>query len=435
MTDTSPFTVAEHIIDTQYIREYPNATIAPDSPLKLVVKKYTPRDNPNPQPGDVTLIGTHGCGFPKELYEPLWEETLAQSRQEGFRIRAIWIADTAHLGASGIRNESILGDDPSWFDHSRDLLYMVNQFRAEMPQPIIGVGHSLGAGQLVLLSIMHPRLFTSLAIIEPVIAPDIITGQGPQLTLLSLKRRDTWASKEEAIKAARKVYRKWDPRVFDRWVQHGYRSLPTDTHPEDTPKTKLDGEGAVTLASSKYLEVMHYLRPNPSGHKRLGKGDSTGEPRHDPLLYPDIIGPEDTSSAFYRSEPLIAWKMLKHLRPSALYVFGSKSPVSTPEKREKLVGRTGISVGGNGGIKHSRVKEVLLKGFGHQVPLEGVAETAAALGPWIDESVRQWKGDQERVMQKWSGCEVKERLSSSGGWVGGLERILKMDARKQQSKL
>lgn len=59
------FTVTEHVIDAQYIREYPNATISQDSPLKLVVKKYTPIDNPNPQLGDVTIIGAHGCGLPK----------------------------------------------------------------------------------------------------------------------------------------------------------------------------------------------------------------------------------------------------------------------------------------------------------------------------------------------------------------------------------
>ena len=34
------------------------------------------------------------------------------------------------------------------FDHSRDLLHMINHFREEMPQPIVGVGHSMGAGQL-----------------------------------------------------------------------------------------------------------------------------------------------------------------------------------------------------------------------------------------------------------------------------------------------
>ena len=36
----------------------------------------------------------------------------------------------------------------NWFDHSRDLLYMVNNFRERMIRPIFGVGHSMGAAQL-----------------------------------------------------------------------------------------------------------------------------------------------------------------------------------------------------------------------------------------------------------------------------------------------
>ena len=71
------FTITEHTIDTQYIREYPHAATVPDAPLKLLVKKYTPVDNPNPQPGDVTLIGVPGTGYSKvSLFfttMPIWK--------------------------------------------------------------------------------------------------------------------------------------------------------------------------------------------------------------------------------------------------------------------------------------------------------------------------------------------------------------------------
>ena len=67
MADGSPakFKITEHVIDAQYIREYPTATVSQDAALKVVVKKYTPVDNPIPQPGDVTIIGAHGLGLPK----------------------------------------------------------------------------------------------------------------------------------------------------------------------------------------------------------------------------------------------------------------------------------------------------------------------------------------------------------------------------------
>lgn len=47
----------------------------------------------------------------QELYEPLWEDIYARSKSNGFRIRGIWIADTAMQGASGILNEQLLGND------------------------------------------------------------------------------------------------------------------------------------------------------------------------------------------------------------------------------------------------------------------------------------------------------------------------------------
>jgi hypothetical protein len=126
-----PFIVTEHIVDGQYIREYPRATVSQASCLKLAVKKYVPLDNPNPQPGDVTIIGAPGGGFPKveiplpyfgklvyhwlinskELYEPLWEDLLARCNKDGIRIGSIWIADAANLGASGVVNEEQLGND------------------------------------------------------------------------------------------------------------------------------------------------------------------------------------------------------------------------------------------------------------------------------------------------------------------------------------
>jgi hypothetical protein len=45
------------------------------------------------------------------LYEPLWDELLQRSRQGGFAIRGIWIADVAHQGQSSVINEHVLGND------------------------------------------------------------------------------------------------------------------------------------------------------------------------------------------------------------------------------------------------------------------------------------------------------------------------------------
>ena len=96
----------------------------------------------------------------------MWEEVYERLKRDGLRIRSIWIANSAGQGASAVLNEENLGNDrtfrtplavtyamltivpASWFDHSRDLLYMINQFKADMPRPLMGVAHSVGAGQL-----------------------------------------------------------------------------------------------------------------------------------------------------------------------------------------------------------------------------------------------------------------------------------------------
>ena len=70
----SLFKVQEHTLTTSHIREYPGSTAgSQDDELKLAVKQYTPRDNQDPKPGDVTIIGGHANGFPKVRIS--WRQT------------------------------------------------------------------------------------------------------------------------------------------------------------------------------------------------------------------------------------------------------------------------------------------------------------------------------------------------------------------------
>lgn len=62
----SSFTIKEHVIDASHIREYAHATAhSQEEVLKLAIKQYTPKDNPDPQPGDITVISSPANGFPK----------------------------------------------------------------------------------------------------------------------------------------------------------------------------------------------------------------------------------------------------------------------------------------------------------------------------------------------------------------------------------
>ena len=107
------FRCQKHIVPCQHIRGYPRSLAKKQEDiLHLEVKQYAPRSNPEPQVGDVTIIGAHSNAFPKELYEPLWDDLLQHANKTGaFRIRSIWFADVASQGASGILNEDKVGND------------------------------------------------------------------------------------------------------------------------------------------------------------------------------------------------------------------------------------------------------------------------------------------------------------------------------------
>lgn len=48
---------------------------------------------------------------------------------------------------SSARARLLIGS-ANWWDYARDLLFLINQKQDQMPQPLIGIGHSMGASQL-----------------------------------------------------------------------------------------------------------------------------------------------------------------------------------------------------------------------------------------------------------------------------------------------
>ncbi|KAJ5118063.1 hypothetical protein N7526_011086 [Penicillium atrosanguineum] len=383
-----PFHITKHVIDAQYVRDSPRATATLNPTLKLCVKKYTPIDNPQPQPGDVSIVATHGTSLLKELYEPLWEELLACSKGKGFRIRAIWIADSTNQA--------------SWFDHGRDLIQMINHFRDDMPQPIMGVGHSLGATQLIFASIYHPRLFTSLVLIEPYVKNNPIAGNGPEMLAKATFRRDQWPFRKEACTKARHAFKNWDPRVFARWTEFGYRDLPTAIYPTPTEP------GAVTLTTTKHQETMMYTYMN---YRKQTPVVMPGE-----VLDKEIIKalPERQMT---RAEPILAFKMVPHLAPSVCYISGSKSPLYKDGSHTKAAKVTGTEYGGNGGLESGQVRHEVMEGCNHNVPLESVAATSRILGAWIQREVRMWKDSEEKMAGEWYRLAGKEKSTFPRDWL------------------
>jgi len=417
----SYFNVLEHTIPCQHIREYPGGTkTRQEEVLQLAIKQYQPLLSDRSVNDAVTIIATHSNGFPKEAYEPLWDDLLQFSRKRGFRIRNIWIADMSNQGASGVMNENLQGDDPSYFDHSRDLLHMVNTFREQMPRPIIGIGHSLGATQLVGLSIMHPRLLTSLILMEPIIQPT--PPPGTNVARSSSYRPDLWPSLSAASAAFRqnKFFAGLDSRVLNSVLEYGIRKIPTALY----PLSKTVKEGAYTLTTSKHQEVWSFLRPNFEG-----RDPTTSPNKVDRLLIPDM-NPAQREVLFYRGEISVAYEYLPYLRPSVLYIFGARSNLSSPEAQDKKLERTGAGLGGSGGAKLGQVEKYMFEKLGHMAPLENVGESACVIGDWIGRKLSQFTEDEEAIRVTDTQKSESEMLVVSKKWLDLVKHPMPLKQKK-----
>ncbi|KAJ4393296.1 hypothetical protein N0V93_002504 [Gnomoniopsis smithogilvyi] len=406
------FHVKEHVIEGQHIREYAQATAhSNEEVLKLAVKQYIPKDNPNPKPGDITIIASHANGFVKELYEPLWDDLLHACRQNGVNIRGIWIADVAWQGQSGVVNENSLGNDPSWFDAARDLLHLTNHFRAQMPRPLIGMGHSFGGAIIVNLAYMHPRLFSALVIIDPVISRAAVFA-GPYMPFkttmgASSARRDVWPSRAEAERSVRrnKFYATWDPRAVDKLVEYAYWECPTALYPD-----RKDGE--VTLTTTKHMECFTFYRPMNWGPR----DPITGKRRYDRSAAPDagVYADEFSDFPWYQAAPQQIASRLGELRPPVLWITGQNSTVCTPQTNKERMDLTGYGWGGNGGAKAGMVKAVEVEGTGHLVAMEKPKVVADQAALYISQEMDRWRKEEEVYKKEWlEGVADKEKAVMS----------------------
>lgn len=335
---------------------------------------------------------------------------------------------------------------------------MVNHFRSQIKAPIIGIGHSMGGANLVNLSLMHPRLFTSLVLIDPVIQrlPNVSGNFMPAKA--SSVRRDRWPSREAAEIAFKKskFYQSWDARVLDLWLKYGLRDLPTYLYPSSaagsgpqssatnpartssddgtTPTPPLGRE--VTLATTKHQEVLTFSRASPPESYSPSAYPQPGLPSS--LTHPDFDPSVALPSPFYRPEAFATFHRLPFVRPSVLYIFAEHSALSDePLKADKLA-HTGTGVGGSGGVRAGRVKSVTMPEVGHLIPMEAVRGTAEECVKFIGPEVVRWAAEREMVQREWEKVPRRERglMSREFAKVIGGDWIASMGGQKgKASKL
>ncbi|OJJ67267.1 hypothetical protein ASPBRDRAFT_136499 [Aspergillus brasiliensis CBS 101740] len=439
---TEKFIITEHVVPGCHLREYPGSTINQEDVLHLHVKQYTPKSQAQPVPKDaVTIIAAHGAALPKELYEPLWDELLEQANT--FNVRSIWVADCASMGMSGLLNEDKLSMDCSWMDHARDLFLMINHFREQMPRPIVGVGHSFGGNIITNLAYLHPRLFTTLLLIEPVIQltpPPMGFGTDATGAInFTLRRKDIWPSREAALRANRALTEGWDPRCVARMAQYAFRELPTALYPDvDTVKVQFQSTTSstspstttpVTLTTTKYHDLLAQIRENFSA-----RSPETGRISIPRATHADL----DPLAAFipmYRPEPRSVFLRLPSLRPSCLWVLGAATYLSLDEMREGIK-TCGTGVGGSGGIPEGRVREVTLPGLGHLMPFQAVRQVAEPCVAWLESEMARFREAERLWAEEQKG---RSHLTLEETWYRVLKPLAvpggKEDRKARKEKL
>jgi pimeloyl-ACP methyl ester carboxylesterase len=240
-----------------------------------------------------------------------------------------------------------------------------------MPPPIIAIGQSWGGYPVLQAALLHPRLFAAVVCLEPWVGNGGAhkhSFAGDTATNMA-RRRDRWPSRAAAARALRATpyFAAFDADVFERVVRHDLR-----------PVTPGDEGGPVTLVTPKAMEVATMMRAVPRPGDPDG-GDCTGADGQ--FVLP----------GFYRAEPVPLLEGVRNLRPPALFVFGTESPIARSALRPYLLGAVGTGELGSGGHEKGLVGDAWVKGAGHPMPLEKPKETAEAMAPWIMQQGRRWE--------------------------------------------
>lgn len=217
-----------------------------------------------------------------------------------------------------------------------------------------------------------------------------------------------------------KFYQQWDPRVLEKFIEHGLRDLPTEQYPNSVQRDDED-EVPVTLTTTVAQEVYLYIGAYYRDKRLLQDEDFLRD-----------IRPEDRDgSTLFKPEMYQLYDRLPELKPSTLYVFGSRSEASPPAYRADKMARTGMGIGGSGGAVEGKVQEVVLD-CGHLVGMEKPTECADACAEFMVKEMDRWEEKERRWDEDLRGLDRKERVGINEAWRRNLGL---MDEKKGKTKL
>ncbi|UJO23410.1 Type I acyl-CoA thioesterase [Fulvia fulva] len=423
-----PFVIREHTFEGQHIREYPRALASnQEDVVWLHAKSYTPHEVDNGSAaGDMTIIAYHANAIQKKAYEPFFE-TLYRNLKErqGLVPSSIWIADQAAQGTSALLSDETLGNDPSWFDHSRDVLAMTNTFRKHIKKSLVAIGHSMGGVQAIGTSHLHPNLFDAVVMMDSPISLNYSPSLGAMVNY-ALGRVETYDTREQAEQAIRKspVFEGWSKQALQRHIETAFHDSPTVAIPNRKIKP----------TNTKHAEITSLTRPNV-GHMGVS-GELSDAQR---AVHPDVDPKAPLTGPVYNPYPRQAWNLLPSLRPCALFVCGEGSRVCRTNEIEERQNLTGTAPGGSGGAAVGKVASVTVPG-GHFMPMTNMDGTAEAIASWLRVEVDRYLKRRNEVVGTWMRKDLPEKQKLDVGvektlrsWDG--KPWAKPEPRVQKSRL
>lgn len=237
---------------------------------------------------------------------------------------------------------------------------------------------------------------------------------------MSTIKRDVWPSRAEAVEKARKIFKRWEPRVMQKWAEYGYRDLPTAIHPAHEKREK-DAPPPVTLATTKHQETLLYgkINSNTTVQPGFNNRDAHGKPvelraPHDGLAVYGMAGPDWHMSC--RIEAWLCSQVVVHLRPPVLFLSGARSEQYRHGLHKELAEKIGTAFSGSGGMPLNQVRHYVLEGS-HFIPHEEPGALAAVIAPWTQQELQLWQRDEERIASEWAGQSQSEKSTLPSEWI------------------
>lgn len=209
-----------------------------------------------------------------------------------------------------------------------------------------------------------------------------------------LLRKESWTTRAAAEKALSKspFYTSWDARAIDRLLEHSLITL----------------EDEIRTTTPRHMEISLAIRPN---FGRAGLGGKLEDLSHQERMdVPDLDPEAKDIYPFYRPEPTAMFKALPNLRPAVLFVAGDSSPSFTEDMRQQWMQRTGVGVGGSGGVKAGQVEMHMIEGGTHMMTMDSkIAPVAEIIGEWLAGQQKKWTAVEGDFRRDWDRLSIQEK--------------------------